>query len=67
VNKMVIPTEIKYKTKIRNSDYNNLYLFCKKFNVQKAVMLVNTSEIQTIDYKGLTIEMKPLFNAVTGD
>jgi len=67
LNKTVIPTEIKYKTKIRNSDYNNLYLFCKKFNVQKAIMYVNTSEIQTIDFKGLTIEMKPLFNAVTGD
>jgi hypothetical protein len=67
LNKIIIPTEIKYKTKIRNSDYNNLYLFCKKFDVPRAVMFLNTSEIQTIDFKGLKIEMKPLFDAFTGD
>ncbi|MGV8092137.1 MAG: ATP-binding protein [Mangrovibacterium sp.] len=29
-NNVIIPTEVKYKTKIRDSDYRNLYFFCKK-------------------------------------
>ena len=41
-NKQVLPVEVKYKTKIRNSDFNNLFIFCKKFHVPKAVILINT-------------------------
>ena len=63
MNKQVLPVEVKYKTKIRNSDLNNLYLFCKKFHVQKAVILTNI-ENQTIEFKGLTIDMKPVFSAM---
>ena len=64
-NKQVLPVEVKYKTKIRNSDLNNLFLFCKKFHLPKAVILLNTIENQTIEFKGLTIEMKPVFSAMT--
>jgi uncharacterized protein len=63
-NKQVLPVEVKYKTKIRNSDLNNLYLFCKKFHVPKAIILKNTIENQTIEFKGLTIEMKSVFSAM---
>jgi len=64
-NKQVLPVEVKYKTKVRNSDLNNLFLFCKKFHLTKAVILLNTIENQTIEFKGLTIEMKPVFSAMT--
>jgi uncharacterized protein len=63
-NNQVLPVEVKYKTKIRNSDLNNLFLFCKKFHLPKAVILLYTSETQTIEFKGLTIEMKPVFSAM---
>ncbi len=64
-NKIVTPVEVKYKTRIRNSDYNNLYLFCNKFKVSKAVMLVNAIEPQTLIFKGLPIEMKPVYSIVS--
>ena len=64
-NKQVLPVKVKYKAKIRNRDLNNLYLFCKKFKIQKAVILINTFENQTIEFKGLTIEIKPVFIAMT--
>jgi predicted AAA+ superfamily ATPase len=66
-NKRVIPTEVKYKTRIRKSDYNNLYLFCKKFESSKAIMLVHTTETQTVDFKGLPIEIKPVYKNMTDD
>jgi uncharacterized protein len=65
-NRQVLPVEVKYKTKIRNSDLNNLFLFCKKFNLPKAVILLNTIENQTIEFKGIKIEMKPVFSAMIG-
>ena len=64
VNKKILPVEVKYKTKIRNGDLNNLYLFCKKFNVPKAVILSNKIENQIIEHKGLTIEIKSVFNEI---
>ncbi len=64
-NKQVLPVEVNYKTNIRNSDLNNLFLFCKKFHLPKAVILLNTIENQTMEFKGLTIEIKPVFSAMT--
>ena len=63
-NKQVLPVEVKYKTKIRNSDFNNLFIFCRKFHVSKAVILINTIENQQTEFKGLPIEMKPVFSAM---
>ncbi len=63
-DKYVLPVEVKYKSKIRNSDLNNMFLFCKKFHLPKAVILLNTSENQTTEFKGLTVEMKPVFSAM---
>ncbi len=63
-NQTIMPTEIKYKSKIRAGDYNNLYLFCKKFRLSKAVMLMNTIEAGSVEYKGLLVETKSLFDAM---
>jgi len=64
-NKKVIPTEVKYKTKIRDNDFNNLFLFCKKFNISKAIMLTNMTGNKKTEYKGLTIEMKSIIEMMT--
>lgn len=66
-NKVVIPTEVKYKTRIRDNEYRNLYFFCKKFKTPRAVMFVNATDTGTIDFKGLLIEKKPIFSAMAGD
>ncbi len=64
-NNIVTPVEVKYKIRIRKSDYNNLYLFCKKFKVSGAVMLVNAIEPQTVVFKGLSIEIKPVYSILS--
>jgi uncharacterized protein len=60
-NKNVVPIEVKYRSKIRNSDYNNLYLFMKKFNLPRAQMVVNSLKPRKIKYKGFDIEEEPVF------
>jgi predicted AAA+ superfamily ATPase len=64
-DKKVIPTEVKYKAKIRDNDFNNLFLFCRKFNLTKAVMLTNMTGNKKTEYKGLTIEMKSIIEMMT--
>ena len=61
----VTPVEVKYKNRIRKSDYNNLYLFCKKFKASEAVMLVNSIEPQTVVFKGLSIEIRPVYSIMS--
>jgi len=57
----VVPTEVKYKTILNGSDYNNLWLFCKKFDLTKAVMILKTPVTVFLEHKGLTIETKSLY------
>jgi len=60
----VVPAELKYKTSLNVSDYNNLWLFCKKFGLTKAVMILQTPATAFLDHKGLTIETKSLFDVM---
>lgn len=60
-NGNVIPIEIKYKSKIRKQDYNNLYLFSKKFKSDKVIMLSNTIKEYLISYKEIEIEVQSVF------
>jgi len=59
--KQVTPVEIKYKNKIGKQDYNNLYLFAKKFKLKKAVILTNTVTNYSIDYKDIEIEVASVY------
>ncbi len=61
-NKEVIPVEIKYRSKVRKEDYNNLYLFTKKFNLKKAIILSNSIGNSSIDYKDIKIEIQSVFS-----
>jgi len=60
----VIPTEVKYKTGLNRSDYNNLWLFCKKFGLSKAVMILLTPVSGIEEHKGLKVEKKSLFEVM---
>jgi hypothetical protein len=66
-NGIIIPTEIKYKSRIRTSDFNNLYLFCKKFGLSKALLLMNTAKAGSAEYKGLLVETKSIFDEMKTD
>ncbi len=57
----VVPVEVKYKTKIRTGDYNNLFLFCNKFGAAGAEMLINSVEAKKVEHKGLPIELKSIY------
>ena len=61
-NTEVIPVEIKYINKIGKQDYNNLYLFAKKFKLKKATLLTNTISNYSFDYKGIEMEVKSIYN-----
>lgn len=62
-NEKIIPIEVKYKNRIIKTDYNNLYLFAKKFKTNKAIMLTNQIESYTIEYKDIQIEVQSIFNS----
>jgi uncharacterized protein len=56
-----IPVEIKFKSQINRTDFQNLYLFAKKFGTEKALLLTNQIETNTIDYKEIKIEVQSLY------
>ncbi len=61
-NKTVLPIEIKYKNRIRKDDYNNLYLFSKKFKLKKAIILTHSVNEYSVDFKGVEISVKSVYN-----
>ena len=61
-DKEVTPIEIKYKNKISKQDYNNLYLFAKKFKLKKATLLTNIISNYSFEYKGIEIEVKSIYD-----
>ena len=60
-NKSVLPVEVKYKSNIRNDDFSNLAVFCHKFQTNEAILLSGSFEIGTTEYKGIKVQVKPLF------
>lgn len=59
--KQIIPIEVKYKNRIVKTDYNNLYLFAKRYKTNKAILLTNQIGTHTIEYKGVKIEVQSIF------
>ncbi|MBA7575003.1 hypothetical protein ES708_16819 [subsurface metagenome] len=59
----IIPIEVKYKNRIIKTDYNNLYLFAKKYKTNKAILLTNQTGMHTIEYKDVKIEVQSIFNS----
>ena len=59
--KRIIPIEVKYKNRIINTDYNNLYLFAKKYKTNRAILITNQIESHTIEYKDINIEVRSIF------
>ena len=65
--KKAIPVEIKFKNQTNKTDFQNLYLFAKKFGTEKAILLTNQIDTQIIDYKEISIEVKSLYWHDTSD
>jgi len=57
----VIPVEIKYKSEIKPSEMQNLFLFCRRYSIDNAIVLMKRIDDKKIDYKGLTVTLKSLF------
>ncbi|OQX82234.1 MAG: hypothetical protein B6D64_00950 [Bacteroidetes bacterium 4484_276] len=59
--KKAIPVEVKYKKEVNYNDLKNLFLFSKKFKIEKPVCLLKNSESKTVNYKGLDICLESVY------
>jgi len=58
----IIPIEVKYKEKVLLKEMKNLVLFCRKFKIPEAKILMKILEKQTESINNLIIEKIPIFN-----
>lgn len=56
----IIPVEVKYKEKVSLKEMKNLILFCRKFKITEAKILMKIFEKQTESINNLIIEKIPI-------
>ena len=58
-----VPVEIKYTSSVRDRDFQNLFLFCRKYSLPKAQLCMKRFDRQVVTYKGLDVELVSIFKA----
>ncbi len=57
----IVPIEIKYKEKLFEKDFKNIFIFARKYNCQKAIFFIKNLKEEELILKGLFIEEKPIY------
>lgn len=62
----ILPIEVKYKKEISKKDCQNLFLFLKKFKLQKGLVFSQEEKERKTTKNGKTILIKPIYHQLLG-
>lgn len=60
-NNRCIPIEVKYRKQVKRTDYQNIYLFTKKFKTDKAILITKQHSDNHIIHNDFRIDTKSLY------